>query len=79
MTVADLYVFCELELSKAFMEDLLVPYPKLSALFARVAADEKVAEWIAKRPKTRFWREKYKYGKKQRRWRNQQWNKVSTT
>ncbi|XP_072051423.1 hematopoietic prostaglandin D synthase-like [Amphiura filiformis] len=54
ITVADLFVFCDIEVIQAFVDDLLAKYPKLSALFDRVASNEKVAEWVKTRPHTKY-------------------------
>ncbi|XP_072051422.1 hematopoietic prostaglandin D synthase-like [Amphiura filiformis] len=54
ITVADLFVFCDIQLIRAFVDDVLDKYPKISALFDRVASNEKVAEWVKKRPITKY-------------------------
>ncbi|XP_072051420.1 S-crystallin SL11-like [Amphiura filiformis] len=37
-----------------YIDDILGKYPKLSALFDRVASNEKVSEWVKKRPVTKY-------------------------
>ena len=54
LTLADIFVFCDFEFVRIFVENALDDYPKLAALFERVSANEVVAKRIANRPSTKY-------------------------
>nr|AFO69979.1 GST_mu-like protein [Strongylocentrotus droebachiensis] len=52
LTLADLAVFNILDILNDNMPEVITAYPSLLALKAKVAADEKIAKYLATRPKT---------------------------
>ncbi|XP_072050678.1 glutathione S-transferase 1-like [Amphiura filiformis] len=54
LTLADLYVFGDLEFLSLWVDNMLKDFPKLVEFRDRIAAEPKVAEWMAKRPESQY-------------------------
>ena len=54
MTLADLYVFGDLEFVSLFVHDIFEDFPLLKTFRDYIAQDAKVKEWLEKRPQTQF-------------------------
>ena len=52
ITAADVHFLCMVEVADVYFTNSLAKYPKLQAVFDRVAADPVIAEWRKVRPVT---------------------------
>ncbi|XP_072030276.1 uncharacterized protein [Amphiura filiformis] len=48
LTIADLLYFAAFDFAECFMKDSFTGFPKMAALFKKIIAHKKVAEWLKK-------------------------------